>query len=226
LRSPNQKKKKGGRFLSRVLCLSIRNPESTRPSSILRRHCRRHLRSLPAAYRTGRPYRCSALLLMRLAMPRLLPDARWALTPPFHPYRIASSPCGSSAISRERLTALSGRSAVYFLLRYLSLRSSPTPKGRQKTQCPGVTRHHALRSPDFPQRSRFTTPPRRSNPPPTKLLFEFHLTLFVSAFVVVLFLVFLFVISFQVIEIGKAAGVFFVEEVLLALLRLLVEEDA
>ena len=32
-------------------------------------------------------HRCSALLTMRFAMPRPLPGARWALTPPFHPYR-------------------------------------------------------------------------------------------------------------------------------------------
>ena len=30
--------------------------------------------------------RCLALLLTRFAVPSLLPEKRWALTPPFHPY--------------------------------------------------------------------------------------------------------------------------------------------
>lgn len=47
---------------------------------------------------------CSALLVTRLAMPQTLPLARWALTPPFHPYP------GLAA------------QAVRFLLRYLSRR--------------------------------------------------------------------------------------------------------
>ena len=71
---------------------------------------------------------CLALLLMRFTVPRFsyLKSGRWALTPPFHPY----------PHEFER--------AVYFLWHYLS------PAGQSASRCPGVTRHHALRSPDFP----------------------------------------------------------------------------
>ena len=43
--------------------------------------------SLPAAQRPG-PGLAAYLALLRsgVAVPRLLPVARWALTPPFHPY--------------------------------------------------------------------------------------------------------------------------------------------
>jgi hypothetical protein len=61
-------------------------------------------------------------------MPALLPVRRWALTPPFHPYLI---PCGPSA--------------VYFLWHFPSL----WPFGVWR---PAVSRHPALRGPDFPLR--------------------------------------------------------------------------
>ncbi len=80
-------------------------------SSILDKSC---LLS-PAAYpRTAAPFtgpeyrnhrRCLALLRMRFALPPPLPKARWALTPPFHPY------------PKEILQA------VYFLLHCLSAES-------------------------------------------------------------------------------------------------------
>src|SRR5438128_1988341 len=50
---------------------------------------------LPAAQRPG-PGLAAYLALLRpgVALPRLLPVARWALTPPFHPYR----PCGRRCV--------------------------------------------------------------------------------------------------------------------------------
>jgi len=50
----------------------------------------------------------AVLLPMGLALPRLLPDARWAPTPPFHHYRL--HPC--------TLESAWMKQAVYFLLRY------------------------------------------------------------------------------------------------------------
>jgi len=64
----------------------------------------------------------------KYSMPVLLPIPRWALTPPFHPYLLIwASPNQSGILS----VALSVR--------------KPFP-----VSCPGVTRHLALRSPDFP----------------------------------------------------------------------------
>src|SRR6185369_15725584 len=59
---------------------------------------------------------------MGFTVPRTLPPARWALTPPFHPYPRRRIGSGGFAFS----VALSSR--------------SPSP---------GVTRHPALWSPDF-----------------------------------------------------------------------------
>jgi len=75
----------------------------------------------------------AALLLLDFApdeacQPVLLPVPWWAFTPPFHPYRFWQAKPGgifSVALSVEK----------------------PFPALR-----PGVTRHHALRSPDFPPR--------------------------------------------------------------------------
>ena len=44
----------------------------------------------------GQPFPCSVLHHAGFAMPLRLPSARWALTPPFHPYLF---PCGPSAVS-------------------------------------------------------------------------------------------------------------------------------
>jgi len=70
--------------------------------------------------RASPPY--MALLQVGFTVPRSLPSARWALTPPFHPYRRASRRSGGLLS-----VALSSR--------------SPSP---------GVTRHLALWSSDFP----------------------------------------------------------------------------
>jgi hypothetical protein len=66
----------------------------------------------------------AALLPMGFAVPLVLPRARWALTPPFHPYR---------------RTAKAGATEVYFSV---ALSSAFPP--------PDVIRHRALWSSDFP----------------------------------------------------------------------------
>ena len=81
-----------------------------------------------AAYpeaRAGRPRTplYVALLRMGFAVPKPLPASRWALTPPFHPYL-------------QRCRSIQ---AVSFSVALSSRFPSP-----------GVTRHPALRSPDFP----------------------------------------------------------------------------
>ena len=104
---------------------------SSRP--IARKRARRSFiwavryRAARAAYpgaRAGNPRTplYAALLRMGFAVPRSLPIARWALTPPFHPYPDDRDPPGGLFS-----VALSSR--------------SPSP---------GVTRHPALWSPDFP----------------------------------------------------------------------------
>jgi len=64
-----------------------------------------------------------ALLPMGFALPPALPRARWALTPPFHPYRRVVEASGGGFFSVALSSAL---------------------------PLPGVTRHRALRSSDFP----------------------------------------------------------------------------
>ncbi len=66
---------------------------------------------------------CLALLQMRLAMRHPLPSARWALTPPFHPYL--------------------GNQGGLFSVALAVMAPSPVP-------CPVVNRHLFRRSPDFP----------------------------------------------------------------------------
>ena len=44
------------------------------------------LRLVPEDQRTGRPFLCSVLHHVGFALPPRSPSARWALTPPFHPY--------------------------------------------------------------------------------------------------------------------------------------------
>ena len=93
------------------------------------------------------PY--SALLPVGLAMRRLLPAPRWALTPPFHPYRrlCKARPCTT---------------AVCFLWRF--------PSGYPARALPGTV---ASGSPDFPRAfagPRPSSPPRRLGPTPALAL--------------------------------------------------------
>jgi len=44
------------------------------------------MRLIPEGQRTGRPFLCFVLHHVGFALPPQLPSARWALTPPFHPY--------------------------------------------------------------------------------------------------------------------------------------------
>ena len=93
------------------------------------------------------PY--SALLPVGLAMRRLLPAPRWALTPPFHPdHRICrAKPCAT---------------AVYFLWRF--------PSGYPARALPGTV---ASGSPDFPRAladPRPPSPPRNVGPTPAPAL--------------------------------------------------------
>jgi len=41
-------------------------------------------------YQADNPICCLVLLLTRFSLPMMLPSSRWALTPPFHPYRKAA----------------------------------------------------------------------------------------------------------------------------------------
>ena len=93
------------------------------------------------------PY--SALLPVGLAMRRLLPAPRWALTPPFHPYRRL---CGARPCT----------TAVCFLWRF--------PSGYPARALPGTV---ASGSPDFPRAfagPRPSSPPRRLGPTPAPAL--------------------------------------------------------
>ncbi len=98
---------------------------------------------VPAAYPRldVLPHRCrdgpslaaySALLRLGFTVPCVLPHTRWALTPPFHPYRCL-------------------RTGGLF-----SVALSVTPRSRPS--CPGVTWQPALWSPDFPRRHTERTP--------------------------------------------------------------------
>ena len=90
----------------------------------------------------GRPRTSPYLVLLRVGfcLPRLLPDARCALTAPFHPY----PPQPEARIGRGR------RRAVYFLCHW----SVGSPR-------PGITRHTALWSSDFPLPSALRLASRR-----------------------------------------------------------------
>ena len=80
--------------------------------------------------------RCLTLLLMRLAVPAALPLPRRAFTPPFHPYPFS----GASLLCGRYIFCC----AVCQKAEYLQENPPIT------AFCPGVTRHHTLRSPDFP----------------------------------------------------------------------------
>ena len=94
------------------------------------------VRLIPGDSTGGRPFPCSVLHHAGFAVPPSSPPARWALTPPFHPYLC---PCGPSA--------------VRFLLHFPSGRLDATVPLFQGARCPVVS---GLSSGDFrrsPQRS-------------------------------------------------------------------------
>ena len=101
--------------------------------------CGKALRSLPAAL-NGPSCCCLTLLLMRFAS-RFCCQNRGGLLP--HPFTLTQhllfyTTFLSVEIQKSRCWA------VYFLLRCLSQHLNSYVLG------PGITRHHALRSPDFP----------------------------------------------------------------------------
>src|SRR5712692_1535121 len=102
---------------------------------------------LPASFETGvraGPALPSYLALLRagFTVPRALPLERWALTPPFHPYRTRPTDRERSQVWPE-LAHSSGRAGGIF-----SVALSVAP--RFIGEPPGVTRRAVLRSPDFP----------------------------------------------------------------------------
>ncbi|GAA5480089.1 hypothetical protein Hhel01_03611 [Haloferula helveola] len=98
------------------------------------------LRLLPGDSTGGRPFPCSVLHRAGFAVPPSLPSARWALTPPFHPY--PPSPrlrrAGPSHLGSSR------RFAFCCTFRPAAL----------KRPSPVFTRRAALWCPDFPRSRR------------------------------------------------------------------------
>lgn len=89
-----------------------------------------------------------ALPRMGFAMPFLLPETRWALTPPFHPYHRLSFAVAACATTSQEMT-LPPCGVKVELRRYLSVALSVT------SQCPAINRHPALWGPDFPPDAAF-----------------------------------------------------------------------
>jgi len=75
--------------------------------------------------------RCSALLAARLAVPPPSPEARWALTPPFHPYPawLSAPPTARAAFAPRGYRQDGPWPGGIFLLRCLSPRRVPAPLG-------------------------------------------------------------------------------------------------
>lgn len=117
--------------------------------------------ALPRSHCCGRFASCLALLRVGFAMPPSLPSARWALTPPFHPCRAPSR----------------GRPGGLFSVALSS-----------KSPSPGVTRHPALWSSDFPPvlprgtHRRSSDPLRRGRPITTRFRRSIKVTCVRSAF--------------------------------------------
>jgi len=103
----------------------------TRIAACLQQPTRRHWAGHPPPY--------AALLQVGFALPPPLPEARWALTPPFHP-------CRAAAVYPPRFGGL-----------FSVALSSRSPS-------PGITRHPAHRSSDFPPAGRA----RRRSPAPLR----------------------------------------------------------
>jgi hypothetical protein len=106
-----------------------------------------------------------------------LPGTRWALAPPFHPYRV--------------------NAAVYFLWHFLSL---------PVRQSPGVTRYRALWSPDFPRNTRHQTCTRVARcpdqPSPPALILVFFILLLIF-FLVIIIVTKIFIFIFIIVYFGR-----------------------
>lgn len=119
--------------------------------------------SHPPARSGGRPVRLGAasraymmLLRMGFGLPRLSPAARWAFTPPFHPYLDQLAPAG----------------AVCFLCHCPSPSAAVWGKPHQHALSRlAVSQHPARWSPDFPPRfaSAIIRPAPGSNVPPARI---------------------------------------------------------
>lgn len=79
-------------------------------------------RLIPGDQAGGQPFPCSVLHRVGFAVPPSLPPARWALTPPFHPYLCPRGP-----------------SAVCSLLHFPSGRLDATVPLFQEARCPVVS---------------------------------------------------------------------------------------
>ncbi len=86
---------------------------------------RRLLRSTRGIWERAAHTPCLILHRMGFTVPPVLPSGRWALTPPFHPWPSVYRQAGLFSVAL----------------------SCASPR-------PGVTRHPALRCPDFPPRKR------------------------------------------------------------------------
>lgn len=104
-------------------------------------------------------------------MPPSLPMTRWALAPPFHPYR---SECQASrhggALVHPTVSGISSqtRKAVCFLLHCLS--PDPRNLANPRVGRPVIDRRRALVSPDFPSPRRVNETRERRYGLPKKLV--------------------------------------------------------
>ncbi len=97
-RRANKKRTEEGRTYvfssSSVLPIQQKNKAGNKPGSVYDDHLStplvaKGLQQPTRRFWTDYPTCCLVLLLTRLTLPPLLPVVRWALTPPFHPYRLA-----------------------------------------------------------------------------------------------------------------------------------------
>jgi hypothetical protein len=111
------------------------------------------------------------------SVPRLLPDERWALTPPFHPYQLKALLKDDEQVSLPPVTAATFRGGLFSVALSVSrsTRTSALPlPWRYQARCPFASssrsKHFsadAERCPDFPpapipQGQRSSSPPAKS----------------------------------------------------------------
>jgi len=104
---------------------------------------------------------CLILLLTRFTLPNQLPSSRWALTPPFHPYLGTDLRSGPGVCFRKHPRQL---------LRLLVPGGLFSVALSVASRRPGVTRRHALWSPDFPRELSQRATPRWPSLPALLLL--------------------------------------------------------